>query len=274
MPSIRCSCSTPPVPPASPRACSTPPAAICCMPILTMKWTFDLKPDDVFWCTADIGWVTGHTYITYGPLACGATEIVFEGVPTYPDAGRFWKMIQDHKVNIFYTAPTAIRSLIKAGEGHPDHASEEIRPVQPAPARLGRRADQPGSLDVVLRQCRRRPLPDRRYLLADRNRRPHDHPAARRHAAGARLLHAAVPRHHGRHRRRDRARRGMGQGRFPGGQEALAVDDPHHLGRPGALQEVATTRKTSAASCTSPATARCATPRPATSPSWAASTTC
>ncbi len=91
---------------------------------LTTKWTFDLRPDDVFWCTADIGWVTGHTYITYGPLALGGTEIVFEGVPTYPDAGRFWKMIQDHKVSVFYTAPTAIRSLIKAAEAnrdvHPD----------------------------------------------------------------------------------------------------------------------------------------------------------
>jgi acetyl-CoA synthetase len=85
---------------------------------LTTKWTFDLKADDVFWCTADIGWVTGHTYITYGPLALGGTEIVFEGVPTYPDAGRFWKMIQDHKVTIFYTAPTAIRSLIKAAESN------------------------------------------------------------------------------------------------------------------------------------------------------------
>ena len=91
---------------------------------LTTKWTYDLKPDDVFWCTADIGWVTGHTYIAYGPLALGGTQIVFEGVPTYPDAGRFWKTIQDHKVSIFYTAPTAIRSLIKAAEGnaavHPD----------------------------------------------------------------------------------------------------------------------------------------------------------
>ena len=86
---------------------------------LTTKWTFDLKPDDVFWCTADIGWVTGHTYIAYGPLALGATEVVFEGVPTYPDAGRFWKMIQDHKVSIFYTAPTAIRSLIKLAEANP-----------------------------------------------------------------------------------------------------------------------------------------------------------
>jgi acetyl-CoA synthetase len=83
---------------------------------LTTSWTFDLQASDVFWCTADIGWVTGHTYIAYGPLALGGTEIVFEGVPTYPDAGRFWKMIQDHKVTIFYTAPTAIRSLIKEAE--------------------------------------------------------------------------------------------------------------------------------------------------------------
>ncbi|MFN3566892.1 MAG: acetate--CoA ligase [Burkholderiaceae bacterium] len=86
--------------------------------VLTMKWTFDHKPTDVFWCTADVGWVTGHTYITYGPLAVGATEVMFEGVPTYPDAGRFWKMIQDHKVTVFYTAPTAIRSLIKANDAN------------------------------------------------------------------------------------------------------------------------------------------------------------
>jgi acetyl-CoA synthetase len=83
--------------------------------MLTMRWTFDYKPQDVFWCTADVGWVTGHSYVCYGPLAVGATEVVFEGVPTYPDAGRFWKLIQDHKVSVFYTAPTAIRSLIKAG---------------------------------------------------------------------------------------------------------------------------------------------------------------
>lgn len=87
--------------------------------MLTMLYTFDLKKEDVFWCTADIGWVTGHTYITYGPLACGGTEVVFEGVPTYPNAGRFWDMIQKHKVNIFYTAPTAIRSLIKASDADP-----------------------------------------------------------------------------------------------------------------------------------------------------------
>ncbi len=93
--------------------------------LLTMQWTFDLKHDDIFWCTADIGWVTGHTYIAYGPLAAGATQVVFEGVPTYPNAGRFWDMIQKHKVNTFYTAPTAIRSLIKAAE-----ADEKSHPKQ------------------------------------------------------------------------------------------------------------------------------------------------
>ena len=88
---------------------------------MTMQWVFDAKANDVFWCTADVGWVTGHTYIAYGPLAAGMTQIVFEGVPTYPDAGRFWKMIQDHKATIFYTAPTAIRSLIKASEATAAH---------------------------------------------------------------------------------------------------------------------------------------------------------
>ncbi len=88
--------------------------------ILTMKWTFDIKPSDVFWCTADIGWVTGHSYIAYGPLAVGGTQIVFEGVPTFPNAGRFWEMIQKHKATIFYTAPTAIRSLIKASNTDPN----------------------------------------------------------------------------------------------------------------------------------------------------------
>ncbi|HEY4074683.1 MAG TPA: acetate--CoA ligase, partial [Herbaspirillum sp.] len=90
---------------------------------LTMKWSFDLKPDDIYWSTADIGWITGHTYIAYGPLAVGATQIIFEGIPTYPNAGRFWEMVQRHKATIFYTAPTAIRSLIKAAD-----ADEKIHP--------------------------------------------------------------------------------------------------------------------------------------------------
>ncbi len=93
--------------------------------LLTVKWTFDAKDSDVFWCTADVGWVTGHTYITYGPLAAGLTQVVFEGVPTYPNVGRFWEMIQRHKVTVFYTAPTAIRSLSKAAEGSADYHPRE-----------------------------------------------------------------------------------------------------------------------------------------------------
>lgn len=85
---------------------------------MTHQYVFDYHDGDVYWCTADVGWVTGHSYIVYGPLANGATTLMFEGVPTYPDAGRFWQVIDKHKVNIFYTAPTAIRSLMGAGNDH------------------------------------------------------------------------------------------------------------------------------------------------------------
>ena len=86
---------------------------------MTMEWTFDVKDKDVYWCTADIGWITGHTYIVYGPLAAGVTTVMFEGVPTYPDAGRAWQMVEKHKIAQFYTAPTAIRVLHKMGENEP-----------------------------------------------------------------------------------------------------------------------------------------------------------
>ena len=84
---------------------------------MTHEYVFDLKEDDVYWCTADVGWVTGHTYIVYGPLANGATTVMFEGVPTYPDASRFWQVCDKHNVSIFYTAPTAIRALMREGDG-------------------------------------------------------------------------------------------------------------------------------------------------------------
>ncbi|HMP83805.1 MAG TPA: acetate--CoA ligase [Verrucomicrobiota bacterium] len=87
---------------------------------LTHKYVFDVHEDDIYWCTADIGWVTGHSYIVYGPLCNGATSLMFEGVPTYPDAGRFWQIIEKFKVTVFYTAPTAIRSLIRLGEEWPN----------------------------------------------------------------------------------------------------------------------------------------------------------
>ncbi len=86
---------------------------------LTSRWTFDLKDADVFWCTADVGWVTGHSYVAYGPLAAGATIVMYEGSPTYPDGGRFWKICQTHRVSILYTAPTAIRALMKLGDELP-----------------------------------------------------------------------------------------------------------------------------------------------------------
>jgi acetyl-CoA synthetase len=85
----------------------------------TFRYTFDYHDEDVYWCTADIGWVTGHSYITYGPLAVGATSLMFEGIPTYPDPGRFWEIVEKHGVNQFYTAPTAIRALMKSGEEWP-----------------------------------------------------------------------------------------------------------------------------------------------------------
>jgi acetyl-CoA synthetase len=88
--------------------------------IMTNLWVFDLQDEDIFWCTADVGWITGHTYVAYGPLAAGGTMLMYEGAPTVPDAGRFWKICQDHKVSIFYTAPTAIRALMKQGDDLPN----------------------------------------------------------------------------------------------------------------------------------------------------------
>jgi acetyl-CoA synthetase len=86
---------------------------------LTSEWVFDLRADDVFWCTADIGWVTGHSYVAYGPLAAGVTMVMYEGAPMVPDGGRFWKICQDHRVTVFYTAPTAIRALMRLGDDIP-----------------------------------------------------------------------------------------------------------------------------------------------------------
>lgn len=87
---------------------------------LTMQWVFDTQPNDVFWCTADIGWITGHTYVAYGPLLTGTTQVVYESTPSHPHSGRFWEMIERHQCTIFYTAPTVIRSLIKASNTDPN----------------------------------------------------------------------------------------------------------------------------------------------------------
>jgi acetyl-CoA synthetase len=89
--------------------------------VQTNLWVFDLRDDDIFWCTADVGWITGHTYVAYGPLAVGATAVIYEGAPVVPDAGRFWKTCEDHKVSVLYTAPTAIRALMKYGDEYPNN---------------------------------------------------------------------------------------------------------------------------------------------------------
>ena len=96
---------------------------------MTHQYVFDYHDGDIYWCTADVGWVTGHSYIVYGPLANGATTLMFEGVPNYPDAGRFWDVIDKHKVNIFYTAPTAIRALMGAGDGFVTRSSRKTLKV-------------------------------------------------------------------------------------------------------------------------------------------------
>ena len=166
----------------------------------TTKWVFDLKDDDVYWCTADIGWVTGHSYVVYGPLANGATVVMYEGAPDWPKKDRLWEIVERYGVTIFYTAPTAIRAFMKWGTEWP--AKHDL--VVAAAAGIGRRADQSRSVDLVSPAHRQQPLPDRRHLVADRNRRDHDHAAARHHAHQARIGDAGVPRH----QRRDPQRQG------------------------------------------------------------------
>ena len=144
---------------------------------MTTKWVFDLKDEDIYWCTADIGWVTGHSYVVYGPLLNGATALMYEGAPNWPEPDRFWDIIERHRVNIFYTAPTAIRAFIKWGEQWPLQA----RSVQSL--RLLGTVGEPINPEAWMwyhRSHRRRALPDRRHLVADRDRRDHDHAAARR----------------------------------------------------------------------------------------------
>ena len=159
----------------------------------THEMIFDLKPDDVYWCAADIGWVTGHSYIVYGPLANATTGVMYEGTPDTPAWDRWWQIIEDYKVTILYCAPTAIRAFMKQGAQHPG----EARPVVAARPRLGRRADQPRGVALVPRAHRRQQGADRRHVVADRDRPDPDHAAARRdhHEArfGARSRSPASP---------------------------------------------------------------------------------
>ena len=143
----------------------------------THKYVFDLKPDtDVYWCTADVGWVTGHSYIVYGPLANRATSVLYEGTPDFPDKDRLWSIVEKYKVTIFYTAPDRDQNVHEVGRRSPRAA----RPVVAAVDRNRRRAHQSRSVGLVLQGDRRRALPGRRHVVADRDRRDHDQRAARR----------------------------------------------------------------------------------------------
>ncbi len=155
---------------------------------MTHQYVFDYHEGDIYWCTADVGWVTGHSYIVYGPLANGATTLMFEGIPNYPTISRFWEVIDKHKVNIFYTAPTAIRSLMGAGE-------EPVKKTSRASLRLLGSVGEPINPEAwewYHRVVGDASLPDRRHLVADRDRRHPDHAAARRDQAEAGLGDAAV----------------------------------------------------------------------------------
>ena len=232
----------------------------------TSKWVFDLKEEDVYWCTADIGWVTGHSYVVYGPLANGATCLMYEGAPDSPARDRFWDIIETDRVTILYTAPTAIRAFMRWG----DRVPEEARPVEPAAARERGRADQPRGVDVVPRVHRRGRCPVVDTWWQTETGDDHDHAAARGHdrrKPGSATR--AVPGRRGGDPRRRRHAVNVGGGYlaitrpWPAMLRTIWGDDERYV----RLLERSTRRTTSRA------TAPSAT-RTATSGSWAGWTTC
>ena len=230
----------------------------------TARTVFDLRDDDVYWCTADVGWVTGHSYVVYGPLAAGATVLMYEGAPDWPDRGRIWEICEDHGVTVFYTAPHRDPRLHAVG-GRLGHAA---RPVPPAPAGHGGRAHQPRGVDVVSPPDRRGALPDRRHLVADRDGGDHDHAAAGRHPHAPRQRVPPVPGDRG-HAPERRGANGSTRATWPSpapGRRCCA---------PSGATTGATGTPTgrSGKGCTSPATAPGST-RTATCGSWAGWTTC
>ena len=195
---------------------------------------FDLKDEDTYFCTADIGWVTGHSYIVYGPLLNGATSLMYEGAPNYPTPDRFWSIIEKYSVSIFYTAPTAIRAFIKWGDEWP--AKHDLSSL-----RLLGTVGEPINPEAWMwyrKHIGARSLSDRRYVVADRNRHHDDRSGSRRCCR-----RSPGPQH-------DRCREslpissidagksvGVNEGGFLVLKTAVAVDDAHNLRRSRALQE-------------------------------------
>ena len=215
----------------------------------TLKYVFDLKEEDRYWCAADPGWITGHCYIVYAPLILGATSFMYEGAPGYPLPDRWWQLIEKYSISILYTAPTAIRSFMRFGEAW----TRTPRPEQPAPAGHRGRADQPRGMALVSQVHRPGTLPDHGHLVADRDRRLHDHADAGG-AAQARQRHAALRRHPGRRGARRRRFGRRQRRRLSGHQAPVAGHGAHGVGRPGPLPHDLLVRVRSRAG-TSPATA-------------------
>ena len=198
----------------------------------TFQWVFDHRDDDIFWCTADIGWVTGHSYVVYGPLSAGATILMYEGAPNHPDESRFWQLIEKYKVTIFYTAPTAIRAFIKWGDHHvKKHDLSSLRLLGTVGEGIN-----PEAWMWYHRVIGARALPDRRYVVADRNGRHHDEPAAGRDRHEAGQLHQAAAGHHSGDRRSTRQAGRQESGRLAGDDAAVARHAARHLGRRRPLQ--------------------------------------
>ena len=198
----------------------------------THRYVFDLKPEsDVYWCTADVGWITGHSYIVYGPLANGCTSVMFEGAPDYPHKAIWWELVERYGVTIFYTAPTAIRACMKWGPEEPaKHDLSSLRLL----GTVGEPINPKAWLwyHTVIGQ---RALPDRRHLVADRDGHDHDHAAAGNHGDEARLGGPAVPR---------RGRGDLQRGRRGGRRRDRLARHRHGRGRRCCARSTATTTAT------------------------------
>ena len=200
--------------------------------LATSKLVFDLKEDDIFWCTADIGWVTGHSYVVYGPLANGATCLMYEGAPDTPGRDRFWDIIERHGVTILYTAPTAIRTFMKWGTEFPDkHDLSSLRLLGTVGEPINPEAWIWYQKTIGKGRC---PIVDT-WWQTETGLHPH-HAAPRRHEDEAGLGDRGVPGHRAEDPRRARER-DQGRGRLPRAHEAVAVDAPHALGRRRAVPE-------------------------------------
>jgi acetyl-CoA synthetase len=194
----------------------------------THQYVFDLDADrDVYWCSADVGWITGHSYIVYGPLANGATSVMYEGAPDYPHKRIWWELIERYSVSIFYTAPTAIRACMKWGAEHPN--AHDLSSA--AAARHRRRADQPKGVALVPRRDRPRALPHRRHLVADRNRPDNDQPASRGDSGQARFGDSRASCRPRRRGRRENGPKHPAGPRIARAEAAVAGDAPNSLRR-------------------------------------------